>query len=50
MCIRDSFLRDLILGRAPGPDWPTVEELRVPILMTPGNHDYPATRITWCST
>ncbi|HQK60832.1 MAG TPA: metallophosphoesterase [Dermatophilaceae bacterium] len=34
------FLRDLILGRAPGPDWPTVEELRVPILMTPGNHDY----------
>ncbi len=34
------FLRDLILGRAPGPDWPVVEELRVPILMTPGNHDY----------
>ncbi|HRW19654.1 MAG TPA: metallophosphoesterase [Dermatophilaceae bacterium] len=34
------FLRDLILGRAPGPDVPDVEELRVPILMTPGNHDY----------
>ncbi len=34
------FLRELILGTAPGPDWPTVEELRVPILMTPGNHDY----------
>ncbi len=34
------FLRDLILGVAPGPDFPDVEELRVPILMTPGNHDY----------
>lgn len=34
------FLRDLILGDAPGPDFPDVEELAVPILMTPGNHDY----------
>lgn len=34
------FLRDLILGRAPGPDCPVVEELRVPILMMAGNHDY----------
>jgi len=28
------------LGQAPGPDFPDVEELRVPIFMTPGNHDY----------
>lgn len=34
------FLRDLILGVAPGPEYPHVEELRVPILLTPGNHDY----------
>jgi calcineurin-like phosphoesterase family protein len=34
------FLRQLILGQAPGPDFPDVEELRVPIFMTPGNHDY----------
>ncbi len=34
------FLRDLVLGRAPGPDFPDVEPLAVPILMTPGNHDY----------
>lgn len=34
------FLRDLILGRAPGPDTPEVEELLVPILMAAGNHDY----------
>jgi len=34
------FLRDLILGTAPGPDFPDVEELRVPIFMVPGNHDY----------
>ena len=34
------FLRDLILGPAPGPDFPDVEELRVPIFMVPGNHDY----------
>jgi predicted phosphodiesterase len=34
------FLRDLLLGRAPGPDFPDVEELRVPIFMVPGNHDY----------
>ena len=26
--------------RRPGPDFPDVEELRVPIFMTPGNHDY----------
>lgn len=35
-----AFLRDLILGKAPGPDFPDVEELRVPIFMVPGNHDY----------
>jgi len=29
------FLRDLLLGRAPGPDFPDVEELRVPIFMVP---------------
>ena len=34
------FLRDLLLGLAPGPDFPDVEELRVPIFMVPGNHDY----------
>jgi predicted MPP superfamily phosphohydrolase len=34
------FLRELLLGRAPGPDFPDVEELRVPIFMVPGNHDY----------
>ncbi len=34
------FLRRLLLGTAPGPDWPVVEELRVPIVMAPGNHDY----------
>ena len=35
-----AFLRDLILGTAPGPDFPVVEELRAPIFMVPGNHDY----------
>ncbi|MET0552838.1 MAG: metallophosphoesterase [Vicinamibacteria bacterium] len=35
-----AFLRQLVLGQAPGPDFPEVEELLVPILMTPGNHDY----------
>lgn len=34
------FLRKLVLGQAPGPDFADVAELRVPILMTPGNHDY----------
>jgi hypothetical protein len=34
------FLRNLLLGKAPGPDFPDVEELRVPIFMVPGNHDY----------
>jgi hypothetical protein len=37
------FLRELILGKAPGPREPEfleVEELRVPIFMVPGNHDY----------
>jgi hypothetical protein len=34
------FLRKLVLGQAPGPDFPDVEELRVPVFMTPGNHDY----------
>ena len=33
------FLRELVLGTAPAPT-SNVEELRVPILMTPGNHDY----------
>jgi hypothetical protein len=35
-----SFLRSLILGQAPGPDFLDVEELRVPMFMTTGNHDY----------
>ncbi|MEJ7601261.1 MAG: tachylectin-related carbohydrate-binding protein [Kofleriaceae bacterium] len=34
------WLRRLILGEAPGPEFPDVEELRVPIYLTPGNHDY----------
>ena len=34
------FMRKLILGQAPGPDFPDVEELRVPIFVVPGNHDY----------
>jgi len=34
------FLRELVLGRAPGPEFPDVEELRVPWFMAPGNHDY----------
>ena len=36
----NEFMRKLILGQAPGPDFPSVEELRVPIFMVPGNHDY----------
>ena len=36
----NEFLRKLILGQAPGPDFPDVEELLVPIFMVPGNHDY----------
>ena len=35
-----AFLRRLILGMQPGPHFPDVEELRVPIFMVPGNHDY----------
>lgn len=35
-----AFFRALILGQAPGPDFLDVEELRVPIFMTTGNHDY----------
>ena len=35
-----AFLRRLILGQAPGPDFPDPEELLVPIFLTPGNHDY----------
>ncbi len=35
-----TFIRQLIQGTAPGPDFPDVEELRVPIFMIPGNHDY----------
>lgn len=34
------FMHQLILGRAPGPEFPDVEELKVPIFMVPGNHDY----------
>lgn len=34
------FFADLLLGRAPGPDFPAVQELRVPVLATPGNHEY----------
>ena len=34
------FLHDLLCGRAPGPQFPDVEELRVPIFTVPGNHDY----------
>ncbi len=34
------FLRQLILGQAPGPQFPDVEELLVPIFITGGNHDY----------
>lgn len=34
------FLRQLILGEAPAPGGPDGEELRVPIFVTPGNHDY----------
>jgi len=33
------FLRELLLGQAPGPDFPN-ERLQVPIFMVPGNHDY----------
>ena len=36
----NEFMRKLILGQAPGPDFPDVEELLVPIFMVPGNHDY----------
>ena len=34
------FLRELLLGQAPGPEFPDVEPLRVPVFMVPGNHDY----------
>ncbi len=34
------WLRKLILGEAPGPDFADVEELHVPIFTVPGNHDY----------
>jgi hypothetical protein len=34
------FMRSLILGQWPGPDFQDVEELRVPMFMVPGNHDY----------
>lgn len=35
-----SWLRKLVLGEAPGPEFPDVEALRVPIFLVPGNHDY----------
>jgi hypothetical protein len=34
------FARELILGRVPGVAVPEVEELRVPMFVVPGNHDY----------
>jgi predicted MPP superfamily phosphohydrolase len=34
------FARELILGRWPSPTFEDVEELRVPIFMVAGNHDY----------
>ena len=34
------FLRQLIVGQAPGPQFADVEELLVPIFITAGNHDY----------
>ena len=34
------FARLLILGQSPSARIPDVEELRVPIFMVPGNHDY----------
>src|SRR5690606_35210136 len=34
------FARQILLGQAPGPHFPDVEELRVPIFITAGNHDY----------
>jgi len=35
-----AFARDIILGRSDSPTSGPVEELRVPIFMTGGNHDY----------
>jgi hypothetical protein len=35
-----AFLRQLLLGQTPGPEFPDVEELLVPIFLVPGNHDY----------
>ena len=34
------FLRQLVLGQVPGPDFGDVEPLVAPIFMVPGNHDY----------
>ncbi len=34
------FFRNLILGNAPGPDFPNVAELLVTIFTVPGNYDY----------
>ena len=34
------FMREILLGRSPGDRVPVVEELRVPIFVAPGNHDY----------
>jgi hypothetical protein len=36
------FFHELLRGRAPGPHFPDVEELRVPIFTVPGNHDHRA--------
>jgi hypothetical protein len=35
-----AFLRELILGQSPGPEFAEVDALRIPIFLTPGNHDY----------
>jgi hypothetical protein len=34
------FARELILGRRPSPTFEDVEELRLPIFLVAGNHDY----------
>ena len=38
--VNPELLRDLILGRSDSPEFSEIEELRVPIFLIPGNHDY----------
>lgn len=38
--VNPELLRDLILGRSDSPEFSDIEELRVPIFLIPGNHDY----------